>query len=117
MKKFSIKSMTLLFITMLISSCASFYGSGMTGSANLSSNNFKYVETGVIGKSSVTRILGIGGLNKNALVAEAKSQILKKTPLQDGQALANISVDFKYSYIFIASTTTCTVSADIVAFK
>jgi len=88
----------------------------MTGNAVLSSNNFKIIEF-AHGTSTTTHILGIGGLSSDALVLEAKRNLLRSSPLRKGQALANITVDFKRAYYFLVNKTTVTVTADIVDFN
>jgi hypothetical protein len=102
--------------TLLLSSCASYQGTGITGSASLNSNNFRYAAKGVQGSITINRFLGLGGISRKAMVAEAKDALLAKVRLQDGQALANVTVDLKISYVFVIQTTRCTVSADIVEF-
>jgi len=42
---------------------------------------------------------------------------LQNNPLKEGQALANVTVDFKNSIIFFVMTEKVTVTADIVEFK
>jgi hypothetical protein len=77
----------------------------------------KFLLTFASGSSSTTKILGIGGLSKDALVADAKRNLLENYPLKENQTLANISVDFKNSYFLIVYLTKVTVTADIVEFK
>jgi hypothetical protein len=104
----------LLLITCL-SSCA-FHGGVISGSASISSKNFKTVNSAK-GVANATRILGIGGLSKDALVAEAKKNLLEKYPLKDGQVLANITVDFKNTFILLYTQTKVTMTADIIEFN
>jgi hypothetical protein len=109
-----------LFIAALIviitaSSCAMHWGM-MTGNASLSANNFKIVKM-VTGTSKTTKFLGIGGLGKEGLVLEAKKDMLMNNPLKDGQALSNVTVDIKTSYLILVVTEKATVTADIVEFK
>ncbi len=109
-----------LFIAVAIivftaTSCAIHTGI-MSGSASLSSNNFKTIKN-AMGSASTTKIFGIGGLSKNGLVYEAKKDLLQNFPLKDGQALANVTVDFKTSFLLIVVTEKVTVTADIIEFK
>lgn len=106
-------AITVIAIT--TSSCASHWGM-MTGNASLSSNNFKITKI-ASGSSTATKIFGIGGLGKDALVFEAKKDMLQNYPLKDGQALANVTVDIKTSIIFFVIMEKATVTADIVEFK
>lgn len=100
----------------LLSSCGIHKGY-MNNSASLSEANFNYVKQGLIGTSSILQVLGIGGLDKMAMVDEAKQMMLKDNPLQANQALANVTVSWKNSFFLLVFTTDCTVTADIVEFK
>jgi hypothetical protein len=112
----TLKLFTALAIFLLLtSSCATHLGM-MTGSASLSSNNFKMIKIAT-GTASTTKFLGIGGLGKDALVSDAKKNLMQNNPLKEGQALANVTVDFKTSFIILVVTEKCTVTADIVEFK
>jgi len=90
----------------------------MNNSASvLSEANFSYTQLGLRGTSKTTKVFGIGGLGKEALIAEAKKTMLFSNKLQPNQALANVTVDWKTSFFILVFTTKCTVSADIVEFK
>ena len=104
-----------VIVVFTMSSCATHWGM-MSGNASLSSNNFKMVRM-ASGTASTTKIFGLGGLAKNALVLDAKKDLLQNSPLKEGQALANVTVDFKNSIIFFVITEKVTVTADIVEFK
>lgn len=60
--------------------------------------------------------MGIGGLNKDALVYEAKIRLYKSINIKQGQALANISVDWRNGFYILFSKTKVTLSADIIEF-
>lgn len=113
------KKVTRLLIIVIgvlsFSSCAVHNGY-MNNSAFLSQANFSYVNTNISGTASTLKILGIGGLEKQAIVAEAKSDMLKKHHLKPNQTLANITVNWKMGFYFIVITNECTVTADIVEF-
>ena len=113
MKKNVIAGLIVMFF---LSSCAVHNGFITGGSASLSSNNFKYVKL-ADGHANATKIFGIGGLGKQGLISAAKKNLLENYPLKDGQALANITVDFKNSIIFFVKRTRVTMTADIVEFK
>ncbi|MEI6585937.1 MAG: DUF6567 family protein [Sediminibacterium sp.] len=89
------------------------------GSAALSSGNFDYVQKSVSGSSSAVYILGIGGMAKSKMASEAKEDMLKRNPLKSNQALANVSVDVKNSFILglLYHKLTYNVTADVVEFK
>lgn len=105
----------IVIIAFAASSCASHWGM-MTGNASLSSNNFKMVKM-ASGTASTTKIFGLGGLAKDALVLSAKKDMMQNNPLKEGQALANVTVDIKNSFMFFVNKEKVTVTADIVEFK
>ncbi len=112
MKKFF--SPIFLFSTLLLTSCAVHSGM-MTGNANLGDDDFQVLTMG-IGTANTTHVLGIGGLDKQALVYEAKKNLYRAYPLAKNQVYANVTVDFKRSYYILIYTTLATVTADVVQF-
>ncbi|MDP3359638.1 MAG: hypothetical protein Q8S41_09855 [Lutibacter sp.] len=118
MKKTIFKSLLTFSIAIMFTSCAASLVGGMSNSAALSTNNFTYVQKNIQGKSQATYVLGIGGMNREAIVNEAKEKMLTNYSLKSNQALANLVIDFKNSnFLGIVRTTKCYVSADIVEFK
>ncbi len=119
MKQVVLKSVFAITIAIIFSSCFALHGGNMSDSAALSSGNFSYVKYNMKGEATATYFLGIGGLAKNALVAEAKQQMLSSNSLGSNQALVNVTVNYKYSFFFlmIVRTVTCTVTADVVEFE
>jgi hypothetical protein len=115
MKKNLLKTIAGFLIISALTSCA-FHTGVMNNSVQLNQNNFKYVRNAT-GVAKTTKIIGIGGNEKQALVAEAKKDLLDNYPLKDGQALENIVVDFKTSIFLFLTETKVTVTADIVEFK
>lgn len=109
------KKIVVILIAIVLNSCSAVYFGTTTGGASLSSNNFRTV-TMAIGTASTRSILGIGGTKKDALVLEAKKNLLQNNPLKENQALANVTVDFKSSSVLIVRGQKATVSADIVEF-
>lgn len=110
----------LLFLPILLSlnSCIALHSGYITNSAALSRGNFKYVTMDAQGTSKALYIWGIGGLDRNAMVSEAKEKLLDQYPLEDNQALVNVTVNWKSSFylLFPLATKKCTVTADIVEF-
>lgn len=109
--KFSILAVTVF----LLSSCAMHNGY-MNNSASLSEANFSYVDQKMCGSSKTVKVFGIGGSGKDALVDEAKNEMLGDIELLSNQALANVTVSWKNTGFIIWTTTKCTVTADIVEF-
>ena len=100
----------------LLSGCAVHSGI-MNNSAALGEANFSYRQQSISGSSEAKYIFGIGGLDKQALVDEAKKDMLKNYELQPNQALANVTVNWKNTFILVVIKTQCTVTADIVEFR
>lgn len=118
MKKIILKSVFILSIVVLLTSCAAGLSGSMSDSASLSSKNFTYTQKNVQGMSQATYVLGFGGMKREAIVNEAKQIMLANNPLRNNQAIANLAVDFKYSsFLGIVNTVKCYVSADIVEFN
>jgi hypothetical protein len=117
MKKISI----LLLITTLfvLTGCVSLHSGMPTNSAQLNQGNFKYIKQNVSGYSMATYFIGIGGNRRFAMIAEAKSDLLEQFPLQQNQALVNVTVDFKTTSFLglLLNLVYCTYSADVVEFE
>ena len=112
------KKIILLFIaTIMLSGCVSLNSGYMTGVAPPVENNFKYVGN-AFGKSEATYIFGIGGLNREGLVREAKNNLIQNNPVKDGQTLVNFTVDQEKSfYLGIVWTHKVIITADILQYQ
>ncbi|MDD3913649.1 MAG: hypothetical protein PHU62_10460 [Bacteroidales bacterium] len=118
MKKFII---LLIGIAFFLPSCA-IHG-GLTRNANnnttkvvLSQKNYKVIER-VQGISKATYVFGIGGLSKQALIAEAKADMLSKANIVGGsKAIINENVEVKLSWFPIVCLYEVIVSGDIIEF-
>ena len=113
--KLLIKLSLMAILIALLSGCAVHSGI-MNNSAALNEANFSYRQQSISGSSEAKYIFGIGGLDKQALVDEAKKDMLKNYELQPNQALANVTVNWKNTFILVVIKTQCTVTADIVEF-
>ncbi len=111
------KYIYILLISIFITSCASLNSGYITGVAPAVKNNFNYIAN-VYGKSQATYILGIGGMDREGLVREAKNNLITNNSVEDGQMLVNFTVDEKKTfYLGIVHVHTVIVSADILEFK
>jgi len=110
-----LKAILFYSISVLLISCASHYGF-LSTNAVLMDKNFRIVGLGV-GESQTMKILGFGGLKKEALVFDAKKDLYRNVELKTGQALTNITVDFKHEYYFVYSKLKVTVTGEIVDFN
>ncbi len=102
-------------VLFLVSGCATHSGTFDSGVA-ITNNQFRVVGIAE-GQARGTYILGVGGLLKDALVMEAKRDLYSKYPLAKGMVLANVTVDFKRTFLFVAATTLVTVSGDVIDFN
>lgn len=106
---------------MFLTSCAAH--NGLTSNSNnhstevvLSKKNFKVLKS-VSGDASVTYVLGIGGLSKKALIAEARVKMLKQAELEgSAKAIINETVEIKGSYFPFVGKKLVTVSAQVIEF-
>ena len=113
MKKFFL----IISTVFLFSNCA-MHGGYTTNSAALSTYNFSYARTSVEGTAKAFYVLGIGGLSRQALVEEARKNLMENHALQDNQAFVNITVSYKVTFVlpfFIQNK--CTMSASVVQFN
>ena len=68
------------------------------------------------GVSQTNRFLGLGGFSQDALVLEAKRELIKSRPLKPGEEYSNFTIDFKHTYWPFYIQTKVTVSADVVKY-
>ena len=118
-----LKKITIItFIGALtLTSCAGHYG--LTSNLNnhstevvLTKKNFKVIKS-VSGTASVTYVLGFGGLSKNALIAEARTMMLKDAELEgNSRAIINETVEIKGSSFPFVGQKLVTVSAQVIEF-
>ncbi|MDD3913648.1 MAG: hypothetical protein PHU62_10465 [Bacteroidales bacterium] len=118
MKKFII---LLIGVALFLPSCA--IHEGLTRNLNskttevvLSQNNYKIVES-VQGTSKATYVFGIGGLSKQALIAEARADMLSKANIVgNSRAVINETVEVKHSLFPIIRLYEVYVSGYIIEF-
>lgn len=118
MKKLGLLLIGSIFI---FSSCA--LHNGLTYNTNnhttevvLTKKNFRIVQS-VQGDSKATYVFGIGGLSKNALIAEAKTEMLLKANLiGSSKAIINETVEVKSSFFPIFRVYKVFVSAHVIEF-
>jgi len=117
------KRIILLLIgtAFLFSGCA--IHSGLTFNTNnhvtqvvLSKNNYVVIDS-VRGEAEAMYVFGIGGFLKEALIAEAKADMLSKTNIIGGaRAIINETVEIKYSWFPIVRLFKVTVSGHVIEF-
>jgi hypothetical protein len=103
----------LSLFSVLFSGCA--FHSGHVTTAPYGAN-FTYLEQ-AFGQAKTLKVLGIGSINRNALINEARQAMMANRPIATNEGYANVSVDIKNGYYLLFSKTTVTVSADIIAYS
>jgi len=101
-----------LSLVLFITSCATHNGIVSTTALP---KNIVYEDI-AFGVAQTKHILGIGGLSQDALVFEAKRELMKNRPLKPNEEYSNFTVDFKKTYWPFYIETKVTVSADVVSF-
>lgn len=110
-----------LFIVILFASCTAYNGLTYNVNSNqtqvhLSTDNYKIVKY-VEGKSTAKYLFGIGGGNKQGMVARAREEMLRNANLKGkSRAVINETVEVKARQILIYTEFTYIVSAHIVEF-
>jgi hypothetical protein len=103
----------LVLSGLLLSSCArTHFGNMSVSSFN---QNMVYEEI-AYGSASSTRYLGFGGKSKDALLFEARKELIRNRPLSVGEQYANITIDRKKTYGLFYVETKLTLTADVVRF-
>jgi hypothetical protein len=107
------KLFLLLSVIFFTASC-SFH----RGSLTVSTCEFAVVHTDIaIGVSSTSKFLGIGGVSMDALIFEARKNMVKNHPLVADEQFNSVSVDIKNTYYLIGQKTKVTVVADVIVPK
>lgn len=97
----------------LLMSCATHEG---TFSASCFHRKVKYEDIS-IGTAKTSIIFGFGGLSKDALVLEAKRNMMRTRPLKGSEQYANYTLDRKTTfYTYFLIQTKVTLTADVVSF-
>ena len=111
-----IKLLAIVLSITFVSSCA-IHNGYIENSASWSEANFSYANQSISGMSGAQYVFAIGGLKRQALIEEAKKDMLKNNPLQPNQVLANVTVNWKYSFYVVVFKTDCTITADVMEFN
>ncbi len=102
-----------ILLVLLLSSCTAYHHGTITQSEqigeNLSIADFAH------GYAKVSRFLIFGGIGTDALIAEAKKNLMLNHPLKPGEHFANFILDFKEAYYFPGfHTTTVLITAEVI---
>lgn len=104
------KTLSILGVILLVTSCA--FHSG-TITSNVTNEPVVHKDMAV-GVSSANRILGIGGLSKDALISEARKNMVRSRPLEGAEQYNNVEVNIKNTFYIIGHKTKVTVHADVI---
>ncbi len=111
----------ILLIALTLTSCASHHGLPKNFNQNttevvLTKKNFKVIDL-VKGEAQATYVLGIGGLSKNGLIAEAKANMLRTAQMKGAsRSIVNEVVEVKSSGFLFVTKFKVIVSAQIIEF-
>ena len=103
-------------LSAIISSCSYHLGTTGAGSAMITNDKFATIDF-AYGTAKTVNAFGIGGNKKEALVLEAKRNLYLNYDLKPGQALGNITVDFKRTFFLFFLITKVTYSAEVIDFS
>ncbi len=99
-----------MIVLLALNSCAVHHG--MISSSSVD-GNFVYEDI-AYGVAQTKLVLGFGGLSQDALVLEAKRELMKNRPLKANEEYLNFTVDFKRSFWPFISKNKVTMSADVI---
>lgn len=97
-----------------MTSCVTYHQGAISSSTV--SRTVKYQDI-AIGVSQINKFWGLGGISKDALVLEARREMIKNRPLAPKEQYVNFTVDFKYTFWPIVSQTKVTMCADVISFS
>lgn len=102
------KSLISIICLFFLMGCAYHTGNISTGS---------YIDCPLLrletGTAKATIFFGIGGLSKDALILEAKKNLISKINFKNNLKITNYTVDYKNTYFLFYHSNTVTVSAEI----
>jgi len=104
----------IFFGIQLLTSCA-VYNGNITGNAQLSGNNFRYVGK-VVASNQCVYVLQWGGNAKQTQITALKDDLQQRYPLRSGLAWANVSLEMKTGFYILWDVRKAILTADIVDF-
>lgn len=104
----------LCLSSILFTGCFSLHSGAYVSSVSLTQPNYKYIKP-VSGTVQATYVIGLGGLNKNKLMSEAKEKMYANAKLQINQDIANVVLSEKVTSLFLpVLTKEITLTGDII---
>lgn len=116
------KLFIVLFLIAFLSNCVSYHSlltNNLVTNVVLNQSNFEVIEK-VSGSATATYVFGYGGNKIDAIIQNAKANMLKKVDLTgSSRAIANEVVETRIQFIFypIVVKITATTSAHIIEFN
>jgi len=104
----------ILLAMLFLSSCA-IYNGNITGNAQLSGNNFRYVGKVAVSNKCVY-VFHWGGNAKETQITALKEELQQRYPLRNGLAWANVSIEMKTGFYILWDVRKAILTADIVDF-
>lgn len=103
-------------IGILLTACTIHTGTISGGSGVITDDRFAVTRL-VMGTAKTTQFLGIGGFEKDAMVFEAKKNMIQHAEMQPGEVIGQTTVDFKRTFFFPIQSNKVTISAEIIDFS
>ena len=112
--RFYKKILFVLITTILFSSCFVVHR-GNVSSGPLLNVNDRYVDI-ARGKAHSFLVFGLGGVENDVLLLDAKKDLFKNRPLERNEYYANFTTDIskKYIFLFVFASNKVTVSAEVL---
>lgn len=113
--------LAILIISVLVTSCGIQHAfvlntTGNVTNVELNKKNFKVVGK-VSGSSTANYIFGIGGINKKALIENAKSEMLLNANLEGAaRAIVNVTIEEDFRFYLVYFKRTVKVSGHVIEF-
>ena len=107
------KTLSILIAILILTSCA--FHSG-THSSNVTNDPVVHKDIAV-GVATTNVVLGIGGLSKDAVISEARKNMVLARPLEGAEQYNNVDVNVKRTFYLIGMKTKVTINADVIAPK
>lgn len=98
---------------LLLGSCAFHTGQLV---ADVPSEPVEHIDIAV-GVAKTTKVFGLGSTGKDALLSEARQQMISNRPLVNSESYNNYTVDYKRTYFIIGIKTKVTITADVITPK
>lgn len=104
------KLLLIAISTVLLGSCAFHSGQFV---ADIPDTAVEHIDIAT-GVATTTKIFGLGSVGKDALIREARQEMINNRPLVDAESYNNYTIDIKRTNFIIGWKTKVTMSADVI---